>query len=85
MPSGIQRQNAKFSIQQWLQRSLKVKSALALNQKFKVTRSDCVESFILVSKSAHKALFWPYACRSTIQVLALVPALRAALSQQINL
>ena len=30
--------------------------------KFYVTRSTiCVESFILVSKSAHKAPFWPYA------------------------
>ena len=38
--------------------AVKVKSALALYQKFNVTRSTiCVESFILVSKSAHKASF----------------------------
>ena len=40
----------------------KVKSALALYQKFIVTRCTvCVEIFILVSKSEHKAPFWPYA------------------------
>ena len=46
----------------------KVKSALALYQKFNVT--ICVESFILVSKSTHKAPFLAL-CRSTIRVLLI--------------
>ena len=38
--------------------SLKLKSALALYQKFDVTRSTIfMESFTLISKTAHKALF----------------------------
>jgi len=52
--------------------AVKVKSALALYQKFNVTRSTiCVESFILVSKSAHKASFLALCHSTTINTLGL--------------
>ena len=62
MPQGDINKNAEFLTQKCLQRSLKVKFALALYQNLNVTRSTiCVESFTLVSKSAQKAPFLAFA------------------------
>ena len=65
MPQGDKNKKNEFCMQKWLQRSPKVKFAMALYQKLDFIRSTIyVESFIIVSQSAQNAQFFAL-CRCT--------------------
>ena len=63
MPQGDKDRNGQISVQNWPQRSPKVKSVMALYQKIHVMRNTIyVESFMLFMKKCIIWLIWGLRC-----------------------